>query len=536
MLLNGLVFIALIFLIVPVAFTYIKYPDSIQDTTDWKLLLSKSIKNEVSAIEYIADYCGLKINKVMSYIDKQALPIYNDETSIEYVFNKDNALCMNPERGFYSSSSIKLGENGSGSSWTNTKSEISNLLYLKVDLSDFSGNMNGSQDKPLTDKAIHDFRSTLESIKQNNNTIILRFVYDGMASGMIDDKQKVEPEQSTILEHIGQLSDTFKDYQSTINVIQVGFYGLWGETSFNTDVNSHPEYYKEITEALLKATEGTDITIALRSPSYYAIYKDIDIKNICYDTDDEYDCRVGVFNDGYGGSYNDLGTYTNRSLETEWLSSRACSTFYGGEVVADNSYDSDIPYTAIGDYNTGMYFIEEAFKIHTSYLGWEWDQSVHKQWKQQLYEGDDVDYKDVDVLMYIENHLGYRFVLEEVDAIDRPVTENSVSTSIKIKNVGFGNIFKKKRADIILTDSNGVTIKEYTGVNLDAREFLSQTSVERSIDVELPELNSGEYKLYLRISTGELLRNGKYYGAIMFANQGIYDDALEANYIAAFTI
>lgn len=460
------------------------------------------------------------------------------EQGMNYTFDEQDILCNNPEKGFYSTSSLKLNENGMANSYVTTDSVTSKLLYLAIDLSPFSKTTNGVADKELTTSALEALDETLYQIKQNNNTAILRFVYDNAAPEIIESIEKYEPEQPMLLRHIEQLGPILTKYASTINVIQIGFYGIWGETAYNTDVNSHPEYYKQTTQALLNATAGTDITIALRAPKYYTYYRDITLENILDDitTSDEEAYRVGIFNDGYGGSNSDLGTYANREKETSWLQSQASHTFYGGEAVVDVSYNASNPSSAIGPYNTAMYFIQEAFKVHTSYINWEWNQNLHKQWAKQTYTGDDPYYYGKSALTYIENHLGYRFVVKEVRTYEKAESKENLPIDITIENVGFANLIKKKRADIVLTDNSENIIKTYNNVNINAKDFLSQTTIKKSINIELPELTSGEYKIYLRLSNGEVLNNGKYYGAVQFANDNMYDSTLEANYIAEFTV
>lgn len=456
----------------------------------------------------------------------------------DYSFQDQDVLSSNPERGFYNTSLLVLDEDGLDMPvihWSfPTISRVSNLLWLKVDLSAFSGNMNNSVDKPLTYDAIAALRYVLEEIKQNNNSVILRFVYDGNADSIIDNKMKVEPSQDTVLEHISQLSQTFKDYASTINVVQIGFYGTWGECYYNTDVNSQSDYYKEITNALLDATKGTDINIALRTPSYYAKYIGTDLSLIHdYDLNNEDSYRVGMYNDSYGGDISDVGTYVNRDSETDWLSKKSEHTFYGGEAVVDSDYSVEDPESALNEYNDGMNFIDEAFKLHTSYLNSEWNQVLHEQWKNQLYTGEDLDYSGETVYRYIENHLGYRFVLKDVSTGS---AGDSLLINIKVKNVGFGNVVKHKRTDVVITDNSGNVVKEYLDVGIDVKEFLSRTTTEKEIGIVLPELGKGKYDIYLRFSNGEILNDGKYYGAIRLANDNIWNESLCANYIATFTI
>lgn len=399
--------------------------------------------------------------------------------------------------------------------------------------------MNGNkQDKELTTEALNAFKSLLEDIKQNDNTIILRFVYDGHASGELKDVDKVEPEQEMILRHISQLGPTLTKYASTIDVIQMGFYGLWGESYYNTDVNSHPEYYKQTTEALLKATSGTNINIALRTPEYYSHYKEIDIENIESDitTSSDESYRVGIFNDAYGASENDLGTYKDREKETNWLHNQSSHTFFGGEAIVDSGYNADDPSSAMGHWNSADFFIREAFKLHTSYINWEWNQALHKQWAETMYEGDDPYYKGKSVLEYIENHLGYRLVVKEVRTYETATSDETLPIDITIENVGFANLIKKKQADIVITNSSGDIVKTFANVDFDATDFLSQTSIKKSINIDLQGLETGEYNIYLRLSKGEKLNDDTYYGAIQFANDNMYDSGLQANYLAKFKV
>ncbi len=189
-----------------------------------------------------------------------------------------------------------------------------------------------------------------------------------------------------------------------------------------------------------------------------------------------------------------------------------------------------------GKYNDAMYFIEEAFKLHTSYINWEWNQALHAQWAKQIYTGSDSDYYGKPALTYIENHLGYRFVVREARTYKNATSGESLPIDITIENVGFANLIKAKQADIVLTDKSGNIVNTYTNVAIDARDFLSRTKIKQSININLPELTTGEYNIYLRLSNGETLKNGKYYGAVQFANDNMYNSSLEANYIAKFTV
>lgn len=491
----------------------------------------------VTIKQHNANDANRKVTSNLSYLETTETKPRNTGADIE---SRQDVLSDNPERGFYSSSNLKLKEDGKTNDYCNTKSNTSRLLYLKVDLSAFSGSMNGkNQDLELTPAALSALEQVLEEIKQNNNTVVLRFVYDNGATGIAEKIEKFEPGQEMLLRHIQQLGPVFRKYASTIDVIQVGFYGLWGEAYYNTDAAKTPSHYRETIPALLEATAGTDITVAVRTPEYYSWYRGVDIGTIATDltTSREDAYRVGIFNDAYGAGSDDKGTYHDRDAETAWLRNQASHTFFGGEAIVDAGYQEGNPSSAIGPYNTESYFIPEAFKIHTSYLNWEWNQALHRQWAKQPYSGGDPLYQGKSALTYIENHLGYRFVVREVRTYGSATRGETLPIDITVENVGFANLIKGKRADIVLTDSSGNIVQTYEGVGIDARDFLSRTTIKKSVSVPLPEeLEAGEYKVYFRLSTGELLNNGAYYGAIRFANDGMYDETLAANYLATVTV
>lgn len=550
---------------------------------------------------------GKQISNI-SYFETQATkPRETMPKDIKYTPPEQDLLSENPERGFYSTSYLPLIETGLPDKIPNTtndfvfidKSNTSKMLYLKVDLTAFSGNMNASGvDKELTPDALTELDKALEKIKQNDNTVIIRFVYDGNAKETIpkkdsngniemipgtdvkDDFPKVEPSQDMILKHINSLSQIFKKYKETINVIQLGFYGLWGECHYNTEIYKklknkwgnvvyelqHPEYLAQATQALLDATEGTEITIALRRPAYYGYQKGIKISTEnpsiikereminaikAYipspnDSDperakiDKDDHRLCIYNDGYGSSINDFGTYettwellptggygdvTDRDGEVDWVGKRSSRAFFGGEAIATVAGVQISG--AMGQYSVPSFFVPEAYRLHTDYLNWEWNQTLHKEWNDKVYAGENA-------LGYIEKHLGYRLVVKEVRSDATVLNGNVFSIDLTVNNVGFGNVVKSKKAEVIIVGASGVT--QTLNVAFDVRDYLSQATIKKTLNVALPTLSAGEYKVYLRVSSGEQLRSGKFYSAIRFANDGLWHEDLQANFLTKFKV
>lgn len=455
-----------------------------------------------------------------------------------------DSLYQNPERGMYSTNFLVMSK--SGNTIKDMEAKVSKLLYLKVDLSAFSAWRNG-KDEELTQDVINTLQAQLNKIKQHNNTVILRFVYDNNSTGIYNDnKTKFEPQQTILLKHIQQLKPVFQEYSSTIFTIQIGFYGLWGESFYNTDVNSHPEYYQQTMEALLDATANTEITIAFRTPSYAKSA----IQNSSYDTS-----RIGIFNDAYLSQNDDMGTYVNRQAEIEWLNSR--NTSYGGEALPATftdttettfAYEKYRQDGSINNYIDSLkskksnwdlieYTEDEMYKTHTSYINFEWNQYKHYIWSNLTYNGKNELYHGKTALEYVQSHLGYRLVLKNVEMPREATSQEKINASITIENVGFGNVLKSKSATLLFVDSNN-SVKGTTNITnvFDIKSFKSESKVKKSITFKLPNLTPGTYKLYLRISNNEILSNGTYYCAIRLANNNIWNESLQANRIGAIKI
>ena len=210
-----------------------------------------------------------------------------------------------------------------------------------------------------------------------------------------------------------------------------------------------------------------------------------------------------------------MGTYQNRERDINFLSSQNSHLPFGGEVTVPDSPLHNIE-TCLPEMN----------KIHLSYLNIEWDNRVIEKWKNSYYTqdcGTDKQYYGKSAFVYIQNRLGYRFVLKNSEFAYSDSSEE-LNVRLTLQNVGFGNLNKKKRAKLIFTDRTGAVahiadIGEISGDD------------ELSFKVE-HRLESGKYDVYLRIY-GEELQGVPLY-CVKFANDGLWNDELKANRIGSF--
>ena len=461
----------------------------------------------------------------------------------KYEESKDS-LNYNPERGFYRTATLKLNENDNVP--LNLKSEISTLLWLRVDISSFSGAQNKEKDKELTTDAINALNKTLENIRNNNNSVILRFVYDKKGDGITNDEGKldendkryVEPETDMIVNHIKSLKDTFNKYSDVIYDIQIGFFGDYGEMHGSSKCTT--DNFNKVIDALLDNT-GENISISVRTPNQLIAYANyikeanIDINNIdIFKTSKEMKTyRLGIYDDGYLGSKSDLGTYRDRNKEISFLDKQNTHTTFGGEAVINYDDDAKLDgYKYMNKYSDIYNLEKEALKTHTDYLNYEWNGNLHSDWRKALYDGSNEFYKNIDGYTYydfIESHLGYRYILRDSNIKNK---DDSLQINLKIENEGFSNIKKEKLTELIVTDLND-NILLIKNTNFDIRNIFGGTINDANLNLDLNnKLKDGDYKLYIRVSSGSN-KNGIYL-PVEFANENIWNDNLKANLIDTF--
>lgn len=452
----------------------------------------------------------------------------------ELNYNESTEEINNPERGFYRTNGLKLNPSGNRAT-TDGKDKF---IYLCVDISAFSGAINGDKDLELTEDALNALENTLNNEKNQNNSVILRFVYDQYSDGIQSNEgiqdgnlRRVEPSIDMIKKHISQMKDIFTKYSTTIYTIQMGFFGAYGElhsTSMCTTEN-----FNATIDCLLENTPD-NIPISVRTPGQYANWVGVNIdeinKNITTKGSKAY--RVGMFNDGYLGSYSDLGSFPDRNKAVEWLNNQANHTPYGGEAVINYDDNAKVDgYKYLEKYSLMDNLEPEIFKTHTSYLNYEWNQNLHSDWKLRTYNGINKVYKDAKKTdyEYIQDHLGYRYVIRE-EKLDNIAKKNSkVHGQITIENVGFAPMIKDKVSRILLVDENNkITYTE--NLNMDIKDFKSNESITKDYEFSIPtDVNKGKYKVYLQVASE--FNQDKTYLNVKFANKDIWNDQVQANYL-----
>lgn len=123
----------------------------------------------------------------------------------------------NPDQGFYRPVYVRLTEEGASYN-KNIVNAATQLYHLRVDISAFSGAVNGAGDKPLSDAALEGLEELLTYLKENEKNAVVRFAYDPSYNG----SSNKEPAKAVILSHIGQVCPVLNGFENTVTAIEAG--------------------------------------------------------------------------------------------------------------------------------------------------------------------------------------------------------------------------------------------------------------------------------------------------------------------------
>lgn len=411
------------------------------------------------------------------------------------------------------------------------------LVLMFVDIGGFSSGSNGTtdpdgnytpgEDADLDETFFRSMRTTLENCRQNGCMAALRFRYD--ANGVRD------PEPATfeqMLRHIEQIrQDGFlEDYKDILSFVESGFVGCYGE-QWGGKYCSIPDKARLLD--LLLDVVPDPVPVTVRTPNIFAQWAGI--------TEEELGtyvlepgsraARVGLYNDGYMGSNSDLGTFHDRERDLKWLRQQTLFSYYGGEFSGNldfaKQYETYLPENAVPE----MYY------THLSYI----NSNIYQLYKDYTF-GAEYDVPDVDnsayygqtVFQFIRDHLGYRFVLRKSALSESVPQGGTLRLSMAVENTGFANPIPAQTGEILL-EKDGNYIR--TQVDVDSRTWYSCTTVSPEFELKLPAaLEPGRWNVYFKLSVGDNSLDQLEYRSVEFANEGIWNGQLGANYLGSFTV
>lgn len=433
------------------------------------------------------------------------------------ISEENTEILRNPDRGFYKLVQIEL--NTGKENFTDFKEKIKKIAKEDVDVSLISFQLNlrqyVSKNLSLTNNKIEEINKYFSIMRENGYQVIFRVVYDSKGA------KNPEPEFQTILNHIEQLKSVYEENENIIFVVEAGYlgsYGEWHDGAYDKDKEKKKQLINKLLESIPES-----IQINLRKPSFITEYLENNqtVTKINAFSNEKI-ARLGLHNDGYLASETDLGTYEKAERENSllWQGKQTLYTLFGGECQNKDSIYTNLDY-AIADME----------QRHCTYMNKTYDTEVKEKWKQEIYKNPNSIYQGETGYKYIENHLGYRLVMRDVNM---ECTKRKMNMEINIENVGFGNIIRKKQVGVILKNTDN---QYYVKTDIDIRKQLKEKMYELTISEALPEnIKAGEYEVYLKIEEPfDSLKNNNNY-SVKLANTDVWNDSLGANYIGNMII
>ena len=379
----------------------------------------------------------------------------------------------NPGRGFYEIHTFVLGQ-----AW-----DLDNLRWCIKDrhsLALVMLDIRAARDRELTAEELSGIAAMLGAFGSLGTDVLLRVVYDREGRGMQSEPALL----SRVRGHMRQLAPVIQAHRGHILLLQGLLVGSWGE--MHTSKFLSPASVRQLAEVWL---EETDLCIAVRTPAFHRILSGYGGQG-----------RLALYNDGLFGSETDLGTYEDREKDLKYLEESCRHSLNGGEAVL-GAGDSGASFLRAEE------IVERMKRLHIAYLNDAHDRRMLDYFRT-------LTYKKEKLYDYIEEHMGYRFVVRRVWAKSPGADGKTARLEIHVENTGFGSLCQEAEVFLILEGQDGQ--RRELPLHADPRRWEPGTTAVISADTAGPATAT----VYLSV------RRRADGGVVRFANQGQREGAV----------
>lgn len=416
-------------------------------------------------------------------------------------FSESAKELNNPYRGWYCLYGYRLTSGASGAVpgltsklalETDRDPQSNRLVLIEINLAAF-------RDSRIDGQGLAQIDTILSAWESTGKSIILRFLYDWDGLAVQSEPDSID----IIMQHMRDTADIVNRHAGSIYTMQGLFTGNCGEMTGSRYMSS--DDIQTLARCLASSTLSS-IKLAVRTPAQWRTIPQ--------------DCsyRFGLFNDGMTGSVYDLGTYSDRTVTSDYTSrwARADELAFqnnlcryapnGGEAVIDNIYN-DYP-NVITDLST----------MGISYLNSMHDAAVLNKWKSVTYNTGDINeavidkntvYNGMSVYDYISLHLGYRYLVtgSRLEAVSFPGALRKKRTlTVSIRNTGFAGCYNDFDLNITLYDDNNTAAAVLNPEDFDMKSLTGGSFADVTFTFDSSQLAEGTYTAVLTCTdrmTGE---------------------------------
>lgn len=358
----------------------------------------------------------------------------NKDTFCKAPIRETTEELHNPARGWYQIHYFQLEKEVDFEElkWCLGKDDMLVLLII---------NIGSFKEKNLDETALQRMRDILDFFALHKYDIILRVTYDHEGKAM-----EREPFFFSQVEaHMKQIVPIVDEFDKKIFIYQGLLVGNWGE--MHTTRFLSEEKMTRLSN-ILRSRKHNTAFLAVRKPVQWRILH-INLEKEGLPAQDD----IGLFDDGILGDEFHLGTFSEETKgevgwNHSWLPSEElefeeelCQFVpNGGEVLFNPSYIETLGKEKIIELLRQMH-ITYLNRVHDSRMIYYWKQSVVTEpglWNQKSYYD------------YIGAHLGYRFVIRNMEVSSK--TKEEVTVEITIENTGFAAFYQE--GELILEMEN----------------------------------------------------------------------------------
>ena len=335
----------------------------------------------------------------------------------------------NPERGWYVPFELSADYNSiSASRVKSLRAEGHTVLYVQYCLPKYMS-------KDIPSGHLENIQKDMDALREGGAKCVLRFCYK------VNEKESNkpwDPEEKWVMRHIEQVKPILQKNEDVIMVFQAGYVGVWGEWYYTDHFGMNPstlEQYaprRRVLEAMLDALPVSR-QVAVRTPDFkmgmYGIGLKDTLSAATAHNGSTYS-RISGYNDCFGASANDLGTYGKGHSRTFWKGDTRY-TFMGGETCG------------VSDYCKCKVSLRDLQDYHWTYLNSDYNKSVYKVWKNEKCYDE------------VTRRLGYRLVMEKVLHTPTPVAGEPYRVVLYFRNDGFAAFQNPRDARLVFVASGG---------------------------------------------------------------------------------
>lgn len=421
---------------------------------------------------------------------------------------ESEAVFPNPERGFYF---VKDFHSAADALITPSSIKMQRTLNRTITYNGYypKDYMNGD----IGEEFIQMMKSNMQILRDSGAKCVLRIAYSDSEA-----EKPWDPTLEVVLRHIENIKPVLQEYGDVILTFQAGFVGVWGEWYYTDNFISNPKnpqehsLRKQVTDAMLAALPA-DRTISLRTPMFKRMmyaedYTDTLTLETAYNGTPR--ARISGFNDCFGASQNDQGTFSNSESREFWKKDTRY-TLMGGETCA------------ISKYCLCENSLKDMEDYHWTYLNSGYNGKVLGRWRTD------------GCMDEIERRLGYRLSLTDVYTDASPVPASDCRVVLKLQNSGFAAPMNPRAVELVFVDGKGkATVTELK--DIDPRYWFAKEAVTIDRIVKIPADATGNCALYLNLPDPETTLHDNPLFSIRLANDGIWDETTGYNKVAEFKL